>query len=486
MKRKTRVAALLCITALFFIQGCKKFVEVEAPKTSVNSINIYNNDATAIGAITSLYASLGSEYLTGTTEFSSLSCIVGLSADELTLFPGAENSDLYNFYQNSLTSSSNVSYLSATYNKLYLVNESVEGLTKPSDLTPQVKKQLLGEAKFMRAFYYFYLVNIYGEIPLILSTDYSLNTMKGKSSQNEIYNQIIVDLKEAKELLSDLYVKGDGFTPYPNGVAERIRPTKWAAISLLARAYLYMKNYTSAEAESTLVLSNTSLYKLETLDKVYLKNNMEAILQLQPVTLGNNTQDANIFLLPSSGPSPSYPVYLSEELINKFSSNDERKNMWIRNVTIDDNTYFYPFKYKVPATNITNNIVTEYPTVMRLAEQFLIRAEARAQLNNLFGAISDVDEIRRRAGLELINDIDPLIEKAALVNEITKQRQLELFTEWGHRWFDLKRRKLVDEVMSIVTPKKGNTSGWKSYQEYFPIPISILNRAPNLTPTDGY
>ena len=79
--------------------------------------------------------------------------------------------------------------------------------------------------------------------------------------------------------------------------------------------------------------------------------------------------------------------------------------------------------------------------VMRLAEQFLIRAEARAMQGDLEGAIADLDMIRGRAGLPLIADINAGISKEELLTSILEQRKKELFTEWGHRWLDIKRLK---------------------------------------------
>ncbi len=149
----------------------------------------------------------------------------------------------------------------------------------------------------MRAFYYFYLVNLYGDAPLVLSTDYATNSLITKSSKEQIYQQIIFDLKEAQSLLSDKYIKGDGKSVYENGAEERVRPNKWAAIALLSRTYLYLQDWVNAEEQASLVLANTTQYQLQSLDSVFLKNNGEAIWQLQPVQMEINTQDAEGFIL---------------------------------------------------------------------------------------------------------------------------------------------------------------------------------------------
>jgi len=463
-------------------------VEVNGSSTSVGSQDIYNSDATAIGALTSLYAGLSSGSITDPTEMSSLSCIAGLSADELTLFPNSNNAILSSFYRNALTKESGYSagYWNAAYNRVYIVNEALNGLNAATSLTPSVKQHLIGEARFMRAFYYFYLVNLYGDVPLILNTDYVSNALLPKSSKQLIYDQIIKDLKEAQNLLSDKYLRGDGIALYPDGSEERLRPNKWAATAMLARVYLFKSEWSNAESQSTTIINNTALYGLEPLGKVFLKNNKEAIWQLQSTRIGYNTSDANGFILPASGPTFSFPVYLSETLMNSFEAQDQRKKVWISNMKVNGITYFYVYKYKVPFSNVTNAPLKEYNNVMRLAEQILIRAEARAHLGNLSGAIADLDMIRKRAGLRLFVETNPAIGEDDLLTAILKERQLEFFTEWGHRWFDLNRTGRIDEIMLVTTPKKGNNSGWKSYQQYYPITSAELNRNPNLTPTPGY
>ncbi|HWW40358.1 RagB/SusD family nutrient uptake outer membrane protein [Pedobacter sp.] len=481
-----RIFIWTLIFASFLLSNCKKLVEIDGPATSVSSKNVYNNDATAVGAITSLYVNLSKSSPLDPQELSGLSGIAGLSADELDYYSGAGNSTLAVYYQNSLNSQNVYSgFWGTTYQRLYVVNAALEGLGSSTGLTPIVKQHLMGEARFMRAFYYFYLANLYDDVPLVLSTDYTVNAVIKRSAKAEVYNQIVTDLKAAQSLLSNDYLKGDGITPYPSGSEERVRPNKWAATALMARTYLFMKDFANAEMQASMVLANTSEFQLEALDKVFLKSNREAIWQLQPTQLGFNTQEASIFVLPPEGPG-AYPVYLSSELLKDFGTGDRRKDNWVGSVNANSTTYYYPCKYKVKRSSLTDAPVTEYSTIMRLAELYLIRAESRARLGNLVDAISDLDQTRNRAGLPLIKDTNPNINQEDLINLILKEKRIELFTEWGHRWLDLKRTKQVDEIMSKVTPKKSNGGIWKSYQQYYPIGTYELQSNPNLTQTPGY
>ncbi|HWW40890.1 RagB/SusD family nutrient uptake outer membrane protein [Pedobacter sp.] len=481
------ISILSLMFATIALSNCKKLVEVDGPVTSVSSKNVYNNDATAVGAITSLYVNLSNGSPVNPQELSGLSGIGGLSGDEFDYYSGAGNSTLSVYYQNNLNSQFiGNDFWGNTYQRLYTVNAALEGLESSIGLSPAIKQQLMGEAHFMRAFYYFYLVNLYGDVPLVLSTDYTVNAVIKRSAKADVYSQIVTDLKEAQNLLSESYLSGDGKTSYPLGSEERVRPNKWAAIALLARVYLFTEQWTNAEIQASMILANTSLFQLESLDKVFLKNNSEAIWQLQPTKLRFNTQEGEIFVIPQGGPASYNPVYLSRELLKDFETGDQRKNNWISSVNANSTIYYYPYKYKIKSSSLTDVPVTEYSTVMRLAELYLIRAESRAQLGNLADAISDVDRIRSRAGLPLVKDTNPNINQENLITLILKEKRIEFFTEWGHRWLDLKRTGKVDEVMSKVTPKKSNGGAWKSYQQYYPIYYYELQSNPNLTQTPGF
>jgi len=118
--------------------------------------------------------------------------------------------------------------------------------------------------------------------------------------------------------------------------------------------------------------------------------------------------------------------------------------------------------------------------VLRLAEQYLIRAEARAQQNNVGGAQSDLNTIRTRAGLPNTTAND----KTSLLAAIIHERQVELFSEWGHRWLDLKRSGNLDAMMAVVAPAKGAT--WSSNWQWYPIPSYEIVQDPNLVQNPGY
>jgi hypothetical protein len=258
---------------LFFVIGCKKFIEVEAPVTSVNSANVYTNDNTAIAVLTGMYEKMfpGSR---GNSTIAAMSLFPELSSDNLVLGVPV-NLENVPYYQNNLnaTNSNPSIFWQFSYQQIFVANSAIEGLTASNSLTPLVKQRLLGEAKFMRAFYFFYLTNLYGDVPLTTSTDYKVNAVMGRTPITTVYQQIVTDLKEAQSSLSDEYL--DITFSHPS--LERIRPNKMAATALLARVYLYTKDYIHAESEASTLIDNSPQLSLSAIGQVFL-NRYKTIL----------------------------------------------------------------------------------------------------------------------------------------------------------------------------------------------------------------
>ncbi|HET6996092.1 MAG TPA: RagB/SusD family nutrient uptake outer membrane protein, partial [Chitinophagaceae bacterium] len=390
----------LCLIIATALQvSCKKFVEVPPPDYNITGDVVFTDDASAISVLTELYSSFNRNPIQGGFSAGSIFLFAGLAVDEYKLNGGIITPNYVGYYTNALTADptkpSGSEHWTFLYNAVFKCNAAIEGLNASTTLLPLVKKQLLGEAKFMRAFFYFYLVNMFGDVPLALSTDPEINTLLPRSSKESVYDQIKKDLTEAKEQLSDNFLDPTLLV----NTTERVRPTKWAAMALLARVYLYTGEWTNAEAQSTAVISNTALFNLpDSLNDVFLKNGKEAIWQIQPTDASFNTFDARTLIIPASGPSPGSlgnPVQLSPFLLNSFESNDKRaiNGKWINSVTAGATIYKFPYKYKIYLPNSSINAgtgtinMTEYFMVLRLGEQYLIRAEARARQGNLIGAI---------------------------------------------------------------------------------------------------
>src|SRR5688572_7327200 len=157
IKSRNAIISFLMLIVLVMQTGCEKLVEAEAPNNSLNGLNVYESDATAAAVLTGIYINMSSANLTGgsfgtAAAVTSLSLIPALSADELTLFY-LFNSNFKNYYRYELNSTNvvNMDFWSTIYKVVSVANTAIEGLDKSNGLTPALKKQLLGEAKFMRA-----------------------------------------------------------------------------------------------------------------------------------------------------------------------------------------------------------------------------------------------------------------------------------------------------------------------------------------------
>jgi hypothetical protein len=458
--RTTKLVVIILLVQVIAFPSCKKFVEVETPKTLIIDESIFTNDASANSAILGIYSKM-MESNTFASVYTTL--YSSLSSDELVSY--SNNPAFGEFYSNTVTPSNNnlKSFWGDAYSFIFAANSILEGVSGSTLLSEGLKQQLIGEAKFIRAFCYFNLSMFFGDVPLITTTDYRINAISDRTPLSKIHEQIIEDLQEAKVLLKEDY-------SFSNG--ERVRPNKWTATALLSRMYLFIGEWANAETQATSIINNSAYSLVKNLNDVFLKNSSEAIWQLAPVRPNINTNEGEIFVL-TAAPGGSFGVAISKYLLNAFGSGDARKNTWIGSISLNNQTYYFPNKYKIKLSST----ISEYYMVFRLSEQYLIRAESRAQQNNIPGAVSDLNKIRERAKLPNFNTND----KTALLSAILHERQVELFTEWGLRWFDLKRTNTSNTILGPI-----KSPNWQTTDVLYPIPQSEINNNPNLTQNSGY
>lgn len=440
--------------------SCKKFVEVPPPANQIVNPIPFQDDATATATVIGIY----SEMMRAQNLFSNnlTTLYAGMSADELYYYSPSFRDE---FVKNEITEANHenlrISFWEPAYKFIYTSNLCIEQLTKSSTLTPQLKNTLTGECKFIRAYCYFYLINLFGDVPLILTSDFRINSSLPRTPKEKVYEQIISDLNDAANLLGESYP-----------TAGRVRPNKWAAAAMLARVYLYNGDWIDAESEATAVI-NSGVFTLEAdLNNVFLKDSKEAIWQLMPVNPQFNTYEGHAILQPNNNLPPTY--LLTNSLLNSFESGDKRRIAWVGSRMFQSQMEYFPYKYKVYGNSAP---LTEYYMVLRLAEQYLIRAEARAHQNNFEGASDDVNIIRNRAGLPDVT----YNSQQAILAAIEQERKIELFAEWGHRWNDLKRTGRIDAVLSAFKPDT-----WQPKDTLWPIPQGEINLNHALTQNPGY
>lgn len=468
MKNNKMLIAVAVYGIISLLSSCEDFLEVETPNDKLDSKTVFANDHTAQSALQGIYNQLFNVgFFNGGSQ--SVSFTGGLSADTYTLTSTTQ--DLVEFQQNQISPDNNInlSLWSGAYNIIYQANAVLKGVRDNNRLSTSVKDQLEGSSKFIRAFTYFYLLNLYGEVPLILDTDYEDNSLASRSSMNLIYTQILQDLEDAETLLDENYRNG-----------ERTHLNRYAAQAMLARVHLFLENWQEAENYSSQIIDASSYEILDDLNEVFLANSPEALWQISPIGWGNSfthTREGNLLV---KTPTSNTPVVLSQDLLNAFIyEEDKRLTDWVDYFINGTDTLYYPYKYKIQFDSSGSSIV-EYSTVLRLAEQYLIRAEAKARMGNLEGAIEDLNVIKSRAGEPLMGFSENNITVNTLLEEILLERRREFFSEWAHRWMDLKRFDKTD-----VLQDKEN-SNWTNYSRLFPIPFDERKKNPNLTQNPGY
>ncbi|TDN80596.1 SusD-like starch-binding protein associating with outer membrane [Salegentibacter sp. 24] len=456
---------ILLVACLFY--SCEEMVDLDPPANQLVRQEVFKSEATVESAMTGIYYQLFQlEYSNGGR--SSITTMAGLSADNIqTISTGNVSRMQFQEHEIDPDNIENLSIWSSAYNMIYAVNSFLEGLQNADNLEQSFKNQMEGQARFVRAFTYFYLTNLYGDVPLILKTDYRENQLASRTSQIDIYDQILADLIMAEEQVPEEYWN-----------TERTSINKQVVRAFLSRVYLYSENWQEAEKFSSLVINDTGNYGLlEDLDEVFLANSAEAIWQISPIGAGGLSTQTNEGNFQIIDPIFSFfaAIKLEEPFIAEFDSIDKRFQNWVGyNEALDAH---YVHKYKVRLSN--QFPIEEYSMVLRLGEQYLIRAESRLEQGDLAGALQDVDEIRLRSGLQPFAEIKPEISEMELFEEILLQRRKELFSEWGHRWFDLKRTGQAGQVL-------GEDPSWNTTDLLYPIPESERKKNPNLTQNEGY
>lgn len=461
---------LFLVTLISGFTACKKFLDIGDPPNEIVAATAFSGDQYAYSAMAGVYLQTAKAgYAQGSA---SISVACAMAADDLNL-PFQNDND---FYRNVATGDNFWPQLYAT---IYQVNNIIEQLQQSASplLSQGTRTRLTAEAKFLRAFHYFYLVNLYGDVPLLLSAKYFENAEQPRSPLNTVYDQIIKDLTEAKAELPETFVTWDG----SQMTEERTRPVKYAAAALLARIYLYRGKYAEAITEANTVLSQTALFELEeNPNETFLKNSREAIWQIQPKdpsTEWSNNQDALSFLRYDYNTGDTLGnCWMGKSLLASFGTNDARKKYWTGQ-GVDTAADVYPYKYK---QFMNGSPQTEYIMALRLSEQYLIMAEALTAQGNVAAGTTYLNTLRRRAGL---GDIHPG-SAGELMTAILEERRVEFFTEWGHRWFDLKRLGNIDAVMKQAVIDKKTT--WQPYRALFGIPYTDLEANEKLVQNPGY
>ncbi|MCA8831495.1 RagB/SusD family nutrient uptake outer membrane protein [Hymenobacter pini] len=330
---------------------------------------------------------------------------------------------------------------------------ALPGISDPL-LTPAEKNQLLGEAYFLRALVYFDLGRGWGGVPLILTPTRSKENGQGtrRSTQAQTYAQVLADLTQAETLL-------------PDGTT-RNRAVKATARALRARLHLYRQQWADAESYATQVIGSPN-YALVTPYRAISTApflSRESVFELTFSNSDANSMWNNWFPSALGGQFNFQPVAAAISLLNDPAVGGSRSAL-LGSTTIAGASVTYGNLYSRSAQR------DDPSYVLRLAELYLIRAEARAKQGKLADALADLNAVRSRAGVPA----STAATEAQLLLAIENERRVEFAFE-ADRWFDLVRTGRAGTVLGVTDQRR-----W-----LFPIPFNDLAADPDLEQNPGY
>ncbi|QEM14202.1 RagB/SusD family nutrient uptake outer membrane protein [Mucilaginibacter rubeus] len=439
------------VLSLVTLASCKKFLEVQ-PKDSVSDSQTIVDRASAETAVRGIYRALSADNYYGVNFVS-----VGYLSGDNIQWTGSQSIVQQFIDHNVKADNATVSgiwlAIYTTINRANYVIAKLPGVTDAT-LTTAERNQLLGEAYFIRALCYFDLARTWGGVQIVTTPTISATDKNGikRSTLEQTYAQVLSDLNTAEPLL-----------PLPTS-QNPVRANKETVYALKARYYLYQKDWTNAENYATLVLGDTQNYSLLKPYSAWFANNAvgtkESVFELAYSATYTNGHRGQWQPPANSGTRQWAPNAAFLALVNDATIGGNRSALVAKTSA---GLWYGNLYYRSPATDPAY--------IIRIAEEYLIRSEARAQLNKLADARIDLNAVRDRAGLTATT----AVSQADILLAIENERRIEFALE-GHRWFDLVRTGRAAAVLGVTDATKN----------ILPIPVDQLNVDPALTQNPGY
>lgn len=447
---------LFSLTALTFT-SCEKYLLTE-PVNAVSDESTIYDKVSSETALRAVYRQFGN---------------IGYYGENYVTFGYFPSGDIKNLTTGGSANFVNVNFRSddvlfnttwnAIYNAINRANHVIAKVPEVNDpaLTQELKNRYVGEAKFLRALAYFDLARAWGGVQLILEPTTSLQNRPEvrRSTLDQTYDQVLKDLEEAEELLPE--------------TLNRIRATKRTVWALRARLHLYRKQWAQAEFYASKLIDLSGDYSLVKPYSAWFTNNVtasrESVFELAFSV--NNVNSTRIQMAHSSngGQYRYAPNDRFVQLLNDPNIGGGRSAL-IGSITQSGIINWYGNLYY-------RRDATDPAYIFRIAELYLIRAEARAEQNNVSGGLSDLNQVRDRANVPLAS----ADTRETLLLAIEEERRFEFAWE-PHRWFDLARTGRAKAVLEALDP---NTKV-DAHEYVFPIPVTQLQLDPTLDPNPNY
>ena len=485
------------LLALGLLGGCTKDYLDLQPTDTVTTANFYKTQTDALQATTAAYSQL---YQSGMFNYSLWG--IGDVMSDNSFLGGGGAADGIEFQQLDNFSIPATNPLTTNHwQRAYLgIGACNQVLLHVPDIAMDaaLKTRSLGEAEFLRALYYFYLVRGFGDVPLVLTpaTSAADAATVTRTPAADVYAQIIKDLTDAITKLP---------ADYKTSPDDLGRATKWSATGLLAKVYLTQGNMAGAAAQARAVITGSGKamwpnfsdnFKVETengqesLFEVQFKNGLTGYTTDGPGSCLNEFWGARFFGNPYVVASGGYGFNIPEkDLVAGYAAGDTRRAVTLfvpgdkypdgqvqPPTLIGDPNGYNIRKFFVGTVNVSNWDSPLNVPVLRLSEMYLILAEA---VGSTPEGLEAINKVRRRAfglPIDTPSAMDlTTVSKATVIQE----RRLEFAFE-DDRWYDLKR------TGTLVATMKAQGKAVQEFNNLLPIPQAEINVNANLTQNPGY
>jgi len=484
-------ARLLALTLLLVVAptACNDLL-TEQPKDRISTDAFYQTAADAKAAIAATYRPLSTGSLWGTN----LQWALNAATDESRVGPEEENPNIValtqltwtttNPYIAGSTASGGVwAGLYQMITRANLVIEKVPGIA----MDETQKNQIVAEAKFLRALGYFYLVRLYGDVPLVLTSEEQL-ALGARTPSADVFTQIVKDATEA-----------EGVLPATWATADKGRATKASAEALLTEQYIWRKDWGNAATNAKKII-DSGIYGLQAnYINAFLPNsqnrNEEVFAAQSSSVTGAPAIDIAAWEYPrnmnpnsNGGWGTWQPL---QSFIDTYPVGDYRKDVSFFTSGLDPSgalVTFLPHVYKFRPTARPGQQDVNWP-IYRYADVLLMYAEALNEQGQTAAALPYVNMIRARArnGTGAQNRAAPAdlagLDQAGLRTALFSERQWELAYE-GKRWFDLVRQGFA--VFQAAVSKDPTATNIQATRMLWPIPQAQIDLNPLLTQNPGY
>ncbi len=472
MKRlnKYRILIILVPLALMFSQCEKDFLDT-LPLSSISTESYYKTAADAENTLVGCYSELAGQVW-------NMSVILQVTSDNN--YAGGDNPENFRF-DNMIRMAPGEYCTNAwigfyvTINKCNNILKFVPEIDDPNLDADNRRATIQGEATFLRAFAYFNLVRLWGDVPLTITPTESLDPAiinLSRSPVADVYAQIVSDLEYSISVLQTA------------GSVQAGRVTKGAAQALLAQVYATMDppDWNKVKSNCDAVINSGDYELVADYDFLFdgdHYNNSESIFEYQYQKPNAASWAYQLWASPSrSGDSWRKFNTPSEDLIQAFEAEDDsirlNSSIYYEDIgeywTDPDYGTIVPFMNKWRHPSGWSSEDDFY--VIRLAETILLRAEAENELGNQSAALADLQTIRDRVSLPAKS----LTGQQAVRDALLLERRLELAFEF-YRWFDLLRYDIAISTMKAL----GMGYQVQNSDVLFPIPQDDMDRNPNLT-----